>query len=135
MVTDFPTEVETYYRRLAAQRHWTSQTEAAFRATVAWYRDLDQSTEPRCYYEYVDREGLVDEGARWLWEAIVVDRETVAVKQIELSSSGVAHRCWWQRLEDDAGELTDQALDLVEPGLTPVSRSAFSALWDSIADK
>lgn len=123
--------MEAHCRCLAAQHHWPPETEAAFRATVAWYRALDESFEPRRYFEYVDREGLVDEGARWLWEAIVVDDETVAIRQIELSSSGVARRYWWRHLEDDAGGLTDQALDLTEPGLTAVSRSLFSALWKS----
>lgn len=135
VVTDFPVEVETYYRCLATQRQWSPQTEAAFRASVAWYRALDEGSEPRYYYEYVDRAGLVDEGARWLWEAVRVDHETVAIKQIELDSSGAARRYWWRRVEDDAGGLTDQALDLVELGLTPVSRSAFYALWDSDIDR
>ena len=128
-------EVETYYRRLATQRHWPPQTEAAFRASVAWYRALDEGSEPRHYYEYVDCAGLVDEGARWLWEAVRVNHETVAIKQIELDSSGAARYYWWRQVEDDTGGLTDQALDLLEPGLTPVSRSAFYALWDSGIDK
>ncbi|RSN30014.1 hypothetical protein DMC61_17360 [Amycolatopsis sp. WAC 04169] len=131
-MTDFPADVETHYRRLAAQRRWPPETEAAFRASVARYRTLDESSEPRRYYEYVDDEGLVDEGARWLWEAIVVDHETVAVKQIEQDSSGAVRRYWWRNIEDDAGGLTDQALD---SGLTPVSRATFYALWDSATGK
>ncbi|RSN56225.1 hypothetical protein DMH01_31000 [Amycolatopsis sp. WAC 04182] len=134
-MTDLPADVETRYRRLAAQRRWPRETEAAFRASVARYRALDQGSELRQYYEYVDHEGLVDEGARWLWEAVVVDHETVAIKQIEQDSSGAAHRYWWRNIEDDAGGLTDQALDLAEPGLTPVSRATFYALWESITDK
>ncbi|RSN34684.1 hypothetical protein DL990_13705 [Amycolatopsis sp. WAC 01416] len=134
-MTDLPADVETHYLRLAAQRHWPPETESAFRASVAWYRALDEGSELRQYYEYVDHEGLVNEGARWLWEAIVVDHETVAVKQIEQDSSGAVHRYWWRNIEDDAGGLTDQALDLADPGLTPVSRSTFSALWDSSTDK
>jgi hypothetical protein len=68
----------------------------------------------------VDHEGLVDKGARWLWEAIVVNDETLAIGQIELGSSGAAHCYWWRHLEDDAGGLTDQALDVAETGLTSV---------------
>lgn len=132
-MTDFPADVETYYRRLAAQWDWPPETEAAFRASVAWYRALDEGSEPRQYYEYVDHEGLVDEGARWLFETVSVNHETVAIKQIELSSSGSAHCYSWRHMEDDAGGLTDQALDLAEPGLAPVSRSTFYALWDSSA--
>lgn len=134
-MTDFPADVETHCRHLAVQHHWPPETEAAFRASVAWYRALDEGFEPRQYFEYVDHKGLVDEGARWLWEAIAVNHETVAIRQIELDSSGVAHCYWWRHLEDDAGGLTDQALDVGEPGLTPVSRSAFYALWESGIDR
>ena len=131
MVTDFPADVEAHCRRLAVQRHWPPETEAAFRATVAWYRALDDSPEPRQYFEYVDHEGLVDKGARWLWEAVVVNGETVAIRQIERDSSGTAHCYWWRHLEDDAGGLTDQATDVAEPGITAVPRSVFRALWRS----
>lgn len=121
-MTDFPADVEAHCRRLAVQHNWSPEAETAFRATVAWYRSLDESSE---------HEGLVDEGARWLWDAIVVNDETVAIRQIELGSSGAAHCYWWRHLEDDAGGLTDQALDLAEPGLCVVSRSVFRALWKS----
>ena len=130
-MTDFPADVEAYCRRLAVQRRWPPETEAAFRATVAWYRALDDSPEPRQYFEYVDHEGLVDKGARWLWEAVVVNGETVAIRQIEMDSSGTAHCYWWRHLEDDAGGLTDQAIDVAEPGITAVLRSVFRALWRS----
>ena len=130
-MTDLPADVEAHCQRLASQHHWPPETEAAFRATVAWYRALDESSEPRQYFEQVDHEGLVDKGARWLWEAIVVNDETVAIRQIELGSSGVARCYWWRHLEDDAGGFTDQALDLAEPGLAAVPRSVFRALWKS----
>lgn len=132
MVDDFPEDVEAHCRRLAVQRHWPLETEVAFRATVAWYRALDESAEPRQYFEYVDHEGRVDKGARWLWEAVVVNGETVAIRQIEIGSSGAAHCYWWRHLEDDVGGLTDQALDVAEPGFTTVPSSAFRALWKSL---
>lgn len=81
---------------------------------------LDEGSAPRQHHEYVDHEGLVDEGARWLWEAVAVNNETVAIKQIELSSSEAAHCGWRRHADDDAGGLAGQALDLAEPGLTPV---------------
>ncbi|WP_143051121.1 hypothetical protein [Amycolatopsis pretoriensis] len=130
-MNDFPADVEAHCRCLAVQRRWPPETEAAFRATVAWYRALDDSPEPRQYFEYVDHEGLVDKGARWLWEAVVVNGEAVAIRQIEMGSSGAAHCYWWRHLENDVGGLTDQALDLTEPGLTTVSGSKFRALWKS----
>lgn len=63
---------------------------------------LDEGSAPRQHHEYVDHEGLVDEGARWLWEAVAVNNETVAIKQIELSSSEAAH-CGWRRLAAACG--------------------------------
>ncbi|WP_326943219.1 hypothetical protein OG439_24530 [Amycolatopsis sp. NBC_01307] len=128
-MTDFPADVEAHCRGLAVQHRWSPEMEAAFRASVAWYRALDESSEPRQYFEYVDREGLVDVGARWLWEAVVVNDETVAIRQIEVGSSGVVQCYWWRRLEDVASGLTDQALDVSEPGVTSVSRSVFYSLW------
>jgi hypothetical protein len=130
VVTDLPADIEDHYRRLAARRQWPAETEAAFRASVAWYRELDERPAARQYYEYVDHEGLVDEGARWLWEAVMADHEMVAVKQIELSSSGTARCYWWQHLEDDAGGLTDQALETAQPDIKPVPRHVFYALWE-----
>ncbi|MFD5827307.1 hypothetical protein [Lentzea sp. NPDC060358] len=100
---------------------------------MARYRALDESSQPRQHYEYVDHEGLVDEGSRWLWETVAVGDETVAVKQIVMDSSGT-HRYWWRLLEDDAGGLTDQPLDLAGPGLSPVPRSTFYLLWNGSAD-
>ncbi|WP_439377230.1 hypothetical protein [Amycolatopsis lexingtonensis] len=134
-MADLPTDVEKHCRHLALQRHWPPETEAAFRASVEWYRALDEGAAPRQYFEYVDHEGLVDEGARWLFESIIVNHETVAIRQIELDSSGGAHCYWWRHLEDDAGALADQALDGAEPGLKPVSRSEFYALWESCIDR
>lgn len=104
---------------------WPAETEAAFRASVAWYQALDESAGPRGYFEFVD-----DEGAHWLWETLEVGEETVAVKQVEVGTSGVVRRYSWRYLEDEDSGLTDQALDLTTPGLTPVSRSAFYAIWD-----
>lgn len=127
-MTEFPPDVEDHCRRLAAEAQWPPETEAAFRASMAWYRKLEDGPAPRHYYEYVDHEGLVDEGARWLVEAVELDDELVAVKQIEVSSSGDV-RCYsWRRLHDDEGGLTDQALELAQ--LTPVSRSVFYTQWD-----
>ncbi|HEX7306773.1 hypothetical protein [Lentzea sp.] len=110
-MTEFPADVEAYCRGLAARWRWPPETAAAFLASVVWYWKLDQGSDPRHYYEYVDHEGLVDEGARWLFEAVEVNHEVVAIKQIELPSSGAVRRYWWRYLEDDAGGLTDQPLE------------------------
>jgi hypothetical protein len=131
-VTEFPAHVEDRYRRLAEQRRWPPEVEAAFRTSVGWYRALEENPGPRCYYEYADSEGLVDKGARWLWETVIVNGEVVATKQIEVPSAAPSRRYWWQRLEDDTGMLTDQALDIDLPGIAPITRSAFYALWDRV---
>jgi hypothetical protein len=72
VVTELPADVEAYCRGLAASRQWPPETAVAFLASVAWYRELDGGSDPRHYYEYVDHEGFVDEGTRWLWEAVAV---------------------------------------------------------------
>jgi hypothetical protein len=132
-MTNLPVDVEERYRQLAARRGWPPETDTAFRATVTWYRTLDETPGPRSYLEYVD-DGLVDRGARWLWEAVTVDHETVAIKQIDISSTGTTHRYSWQNLDDDFGALTDQPLDLDQPGLATIPNSAFFALWHTIRD-
>jgi hypothetical protein len=100
-VTELPADVEGHYRGLAARRRWPPETVAAFLASVAWYRGLDEGGGPRHYFEFVDHEGLEDEGARWLWEVVMIDDELVAIKQLELPSAGGARRYWWRQLEDD----------------------------------
>nr|WP_042187236.1 hypothetical protein [Kibdelosporangium sp. MJ126-NF4]CEL17926.1 hypothetical protein [Kibdelosporangium sp. MJ126-NF4]CTQ90848.1 hypothetical protein [Kibdelosporangium sp. MJ126-NF4] len=130
-MTELPPHVEDRYRRLAEQRRWPPETETAFRASVDWYRALEDDPGPRCYYEYVDDEGLLDKGARWLWEAVILDGEVVATKQIEVPSTGLSRRYWWQHMEDDIGMLTDQALDIDQPGIASTTQSSFYELWDS----
>ncbi|MFB9930349.1 hypothetical protein ACFORO_28075 [Amycolatopsis halotolerans] len=132
-MASLPADVEQRYRRLAARRGWSTETETAFRAAVTWYRTLDETPGPRSCFEYVD-DGLADPGARCLWETVTADHETVAVKQIDISSTGTAHRYWWQNLDDDSGTLTDQPLGLDQPGLTRIPDSAFYALWHTIRD-
>lgn len=102
---------------------------ASFLASVAWYRALDERPGPRFWFEWVDRDGVVDEGARMLLEAVERDGELTAVKQIDISSVGEVRRHWWQRLESDEGGLTEAAVEPTEPGLEPISRDAFYAEW------
>ncbi|SMD22971.1 hypothetical protein SAMN05661093_07752 [Kibdelosporangium aridum] len=40
------------------------------------------------------------EDHRWLWEAVILDGDVVAIKQIEVPSSGPSRRYWWQHLEE-----------------------------------
>ncbi|WP_037267883.1 hypothetical protein [Kibdelosporangium aridum] len=59
----------------------------------------------------------MDKSARWLWEIVIVNGEVVAAKQIEVPSTGPSRRYWWQHLEDDTGMLTDQSLEIDQPGV------------------
>ena len=52
------------------------------------------------------------------------------VRQLGAGEDGDVTRYWWQRLEDDEGMLTDQALDRDEWGLRPLSREDFYTAWD-----
>jgi hypothetical protein len=97
-VTEFPAHVEDRYRRLAEKRRWPREVEAAFRTSVGWYRALEENPGPRCHYEYVDSEGLLDKGARWLWETVIVNGEVVAGHdrnaQADRAPSGL-FECWF----------------------------------------
>ena len=71
-----------------------------------------------------------DAGTDWLYEAVWHEREWVVVRQLGAAEDGTITRYWWQRLEDDEGMLTDQALDRDEWGLRPLSREDFYTAWD-----
>ena len=102
-----------------------AQTVGAIRATVELIRDLDGA--PRHART-----------ARWLTKKAPTgctrrsgaEREWVVVRQLGAAEDGTITRYWWQRLEDDEGILTDQALDRDEWGLRPLSREDFYTAWD-----
>lgn len=129
-MTDLPADVRERYRELARQRKWPAVTESAFLDRVRWFRDLDERTTSRSYYEGAAEEpGLA--GTRLLWEAAVVAGEVIAVKQIEVPPDGIARRYWWRHLEDELGFLTDQPLDPDGWQLRAVDRGIFYELWGS----
>lgn len=98
---------------------------------VAWYRALEQSNRPRLYFEFVDVEGWVDEGARALYEAVEYEGELIAIRQVELPSAGGVHRYSWRRMEDVHGGLTDEPLDPHDDPIKPITRETFEAAWNS----
>jgi len=124
-MSSFPDDVEAYYADLAERRGWSRDTSAAIRSTVQLIRDLDRGTAPRTYGAVAD-----DHGTDWLYEAVWHEREWVVVRQLGVGEDGEVKRYWWQRLEDDEGMLTDQALDRDEWGLRPLTREDFYTAWD-----
>ncbi|MEV0286018.1 MULTISPECIES: hypothetical protein [unclassified Kribbella] len=124
-MSSFPDDVEAYYAELAERRGWSPETAAAIRSTVQLIRDLDRGTAPRTYGALAD-----DNGTDWLYEAVWHEREWVVVRQLGAAEDGTITRYWWQRLEDDEGMLTDQALDRDEWGLRALTREDFYTAWD-----
>ncbi|ADB33895.1 hypothetical protein Kfla_4879 [Kribbella flavida DSM 17836] len=125
-MSGFPDEVEAYYCELARSRGWSPDTEQMFRATVELIRDLDRGTAARTYGARAD-----DDGTDWLYEAVWHEREWVVVRQLQVTEDGTITRYWWQRLEDEHGGLTDQALDRDAWDLRPLERDDFYAAWDT----
>ncbi|GAA0613678.1 hypothetical protein HPO96_26635 [Kribbella sandramycini] len=88
-------------------------------------RELDRGTAPRTYGARA-----ADDGTDWLFEAVWHEREWVVVRQLGVREDGEITRYWWQRVADDAGMLTDTALDREAWGLRELSREDFYAAWD-----
>ncbi|GAA1574399.1 hypothetical protein GCM10009789_29850 [Kribbella sancticallisti] len=124
-MSSFPDDVEAYYAELADRRDWPAETRQAVRLTVELIRDLDRGTAARTYGARAD-----ENGTDWLFEAVWHEREWVVVRQLQVAEDGSIARYWWQRVEDDEGSLTDQALDRDEWGLRPLSREDFYTAWD-----
>jgi hypothetical protein len=96
----------------------------ALAETAAFYQRLDEQATERQHFRRED-----EEDGLWLWEAVPSGGELVAIKQVEVDPSGRVWRYWWQRIEDEHGFLTDQALDPEEMGLTPISAEEFRRYW------
>lgn len=124
-MSSFPDDVEVYYAELAERRGWRADTVQAFRVSVELIRDLDRGTGARTYGARVD-----EYGTDWLFEAVWHEREWVIVRQLQVGEDGTVLRYWWQRLEDEDGVLTDDALNRDEWGLRPLSREDFYTAWD-----
>ena len=92
-----------------------------------YFQRLQQSDRPRIYLAGLDPD---DPETRWLFEVIEDDGHRVAVRQIEVDSSGRPHRYSWEHLEDEHGFLTDQPLDDAK-GLSEIPADDFRLIWDS----
>ncbi len=125
-MSDFPDDVERYYAELARVREWDEGTRAAVRASVELIRDLDRGTAARTFGARAD-----EDGTDRLFEAVWHEREWVVVRELHVTEDGTITRYWWQRIEDERGGLTDQALDRDEWGLRELDRDDFYAAWDT----
>jgi hypothetical protein len=94
---------------------------------VAFYRRLDEQATDRLYFRAQDPE---EEQGLWLWEAVPVQDEVVAVKQIQVAPDGTVSRYWWQWMQDDRGFLTDQPLDPQIDDLDSISAEEFRRHWE-----
>jgi hypothetical protein len=118
----WPSEVIDWYESLASRFGWSQRTIEGVVGNVEYLRRLEESDLPRSYLQ-----GEF-EGVRWLWEAVQAGGELVAVRQVETGADGLARRYSWRRREDDAGFLTDQALQPGE-GMALLPREAFLSAW------
>jgi hypothetical protein len=118
----WPSEVIDWYESLASRFGWSQHAIEGVIANVEYLRRLEESDLPRSYLQ-----GEF-EGVRWLWEAVRAGDELVAVRQVEIGPDGLARSYSWRRREDDAGFLTDQALEPRED-LAPLSRETFLSAW------
>jgi hypothetical protein len=92
---------------------------------IAFRRRLDEVATDRLYLRHDD-----EDGGLWLWEAVRHEGELVAIKQVEVDSSGTVSRYWWQRMEDDSGFLTDQPLSPEDEGLVRIGADEFHRYWN-----
>jgi hypothetical protein len=120
----WPPEAADWYESLARRYGWNQPAVDGVIASVEYLRQLAESDLPRSYLQ-------ADAGGeRWLWEAVKVGGELVAVRQVEISRDGSVRRYSWQRREDDAGFLTDQALELPD-GTASLTGEAFASAWSA----
>src|SRR6266545_1364877 len=87
---------------------------------VGFFRRLDEHATDRLHFRHLDE----DQGL-WLWQAVPVEGEVVAIKQVQVAPDGTVSRYWWQRMQDDRGFLTDQPLNPEEDGLLSITSEEF----------
>jgi hypothetical protein len=119
---DWPEPVRGFYAALADRFGWREATVEGVIANVEYLRALAESDRPRTYFE-----ADIDKG-RWLFEVVEDGGELIAIRQVVVYADGGVHRYSWRQREDDAGFLTDQAIDPSE-GVQPSNAAAFGAAW------
>ncbi|WP_141007310.1 hypothetical protein [Nocardioides humi] len=96
---------------------------------IEYYRQLGRSARPRIHF--VGR-SPDDENEWWYFEAVDVDGELIAIRQVTIEASGDGHRYSAEHIEDVWGGLTDQAIDY-EDQLERCAASVFADAWDRAA--
>ncbi|MER8236837.1 hypothetical protein [Streptomyces sp. NPDC094049] len=91
---------------------------------VAYFRSLNEGATLRHHFRHVD-----EEGGLWYFEVVPDRGELVAIKQAELTPAGVLHQYSWERLEDEHGFLTDQAIDPEKDPLEAIPAEEFQRVW------
>ncbi|MFD7242385.1 hypothetical protein [Streptomyces massasporeus] len=91
---------------------------------VAYFRALDEKATLRHHFRHAD-----EDGGLWYIEAVPDRGELIVVKQAELTSAGRLHRYSWERLEDEHGGLTDQAIAPEGDLLEAIPAEEFQRVW------
>ena len=89
-------------------------------------RSLEEQNGHRRYLTARDPE----DGRRYLWEAVHVGSDLIAVKQLEIDLQGKRCRYDWMHLEDENGFLTDQPL-YIDKNILEVRRDQFFQEWET----
>ncbi len=93
------------------------------------YRRLDEGPGPFAYRHFPDA-GV--DGYRYWFKSAEDQGELIAIRQVQIGADGLVHRYWWEKLDDVAGGLTDQALHPdIEDDLVPISEEVFEGIWSS----
>jgi hypothetical protein len=94
-----------------------------------YYRRLDEGPGPFAYHHFPDA-GL--DGSRYWFKSAEDQGELIAIRQVQIGADGLIHRYWCERLDDEAGFLTDRALHPdIEDDLVPISQEVFESIWNS----
>lgn len=104
---------------------WRTFSYVVVEGVVDYYCELELSSLPCVHLVWRSPD---DENEWWYVEAVEVDGELVAIRQVTIEANGDGHRYSTDRIEDDWDGLTDQAIDYEEQ---PERRSAslFEEAW------
>jgi hypothetical protein len=91
---------------------------------IEYYRQLERSDHPRVHLL-----GRAPEDEWWYFEAVEVDRELIAIRQVTIEANGTGHRYSADHIEDEWGFVTDHAIDYSEQ-LERCTPPVFQDAWE-----